>query len=372
MPPIAPIVGDERLGLSFAQQRLWFLAQLEGASKAYNLTEGFHLKGKLDTIALHRALDHIVMRHEVLRTTFTQIDGVPMQRIAPEKSSRFNLFEYDLRLCRNAKAELNRLIKQETMEIFDLERGPLIRGQLIRQTKEEYTLLITMHHIVSDGWSMEILFSELSTLYKAYKDGELDPLPKLSLQYADYAAWQRQWIAGEILQQQGEYWKAMLAGAPEVLELPMDHARPTELDYAGAFISLELDAELTKGLKVLSKRHGTTLFMTLLAGWATLLSRLSGQQDLVIGIPVANRGRIEIEELIGFFVNTLALRLDLSGSPTVGEFLDRVKAQALAAQQHQDIPFEQVVGLCAASAEFGPQPAVSSNVRLAEYSARQA
>src|SRR5208283_4287518 len=161
--------------------------------------------------------------------------------------------------------------------------------------------------------------------------------------YADYAAWQRRWIAGEVLQQQGEYWKGMLAGAPAVLELPRDHARPAQQDYAGAAVEWALDAELTKGLKALSRRHGTTLFMTLLAGWAALLARLSGQQDLVIGIPVANRGRSEIEGLMGFFVNTLALRLDLSGAPTVGEFLDRVKARTLAAQQQQDIPFEQVV-----------------------------
>jgi Condensation domain len=343
LPPIAPAEGSDHLKLSFAQQRLWFLAQLEGASEAYHIVGGFCLRGDLDEAALRQALDRVVARHEVLRTTFSQIDGEPIQRIAGEDSSRFHLLEHDLRQHADANGELGHLIKQESREPFDLERGPLIRGRLIRQAEAEYTLLITMHHIVSDGWSMAVLFRELSALYTAYQNGKADPLPRLRLQYADYAAWQRRWIAGEVLQKQAEYWKAALARSPAVLELPMDHARSSEQDYAGAVVELVLDAELTKGLKALSKRHEITLFMTLLAGWAVLLGRLSGQEDLVIGVPVANRRQSEIEGLIGLFVNTLALRLDLSGSPTVGELLDRVKVRSLAAQQHQDIPFEHVV-----------------------------
>ena len=187
--------------------------------------------------------------------------------------------------------------------------------------------------------------NELSALYNAFLRGEADPLPGLEIQYADYAVWQRQWVEGKILQQQAAYWKAALAGVPALLELPTDHPRPPQQDFAGAFAELVLDEELTAGLKELSRRHGTTLFMTLLAGWAALLTRLSGQQDVVIGSPVANRGRAEIENLIGFFINTLALRLDLSGSPSVGDLLAQVKKQAVAAQQHQDIPFEQVVEL---------------------------
>src|ERR1700733_13351441 len=200
-----------------------------------------------------------------------------------------------------------------------------------------------MHHIVSDGWSMGVLVNELSVLYGAFVRGEEDPLPALSVQYADYAVWQRKWIEGEILKQQADYWKTTLAGAPALLELPTDHVRPKEKDYAGGLSGLVLDAGLTAGLKELSQRHGTTLYMTLLAGWAAVLARLSGQGDVVVGTPVANRGRAEIENLIGFFVNTLALRLELSGSLSVTELLKQTKEQALAAQQHQDIPFEQVV-----------------------------
>jgi amino acid adenylation domain-containing protein len=211
--------------------------------------------------------------------------------------------------------------------------------------EDEHVLLVTVHHIVSDGWSMGVLVRELNALYRAFLGGEADPLPELEIQYADYAVWQRQWIEGEILQQQAAYWKTTLASAPALLELLTDHPRPLRRDFAGGFVELVLDEQLTAGLKGLSRRNGTTLYMTLLAGWAILLMRLSGQQDVVIGSPVANRGRAEIANLIGFFVNTLALRLDLSGSPRVSELLQQTKAQSLAAQRHQDIPFEQVVEL---------------------------
>src|ERR1035438_6711851 len=336
---------DERLPLSFAQQRLWFLAQMEGVSEAYYEFCGLRLKGDLDAAALRRALDRIVVRHEVLRTTFAFIDGEPTQRIAAVEDSRFHLIEHDLRRHIDAQAEIARLAAQEAGASFDLEHGPLIRGRLIRLGEDEHALLMTMHHIVSDGWSMGVLVNELSALYGAFLRGEEDPLPELEIQYADYALWQRQWIEGEILQKQAEYWKTALAGVPALLELPADHPRPAQQDYTGAFAGLQLDEQLTAGLKELSRRHGTTLYMTLLAGWAALLARLSGQQDVVIGTPAANRGRAEIEKLIGFFVNTRALRLDLSGSPTVSQLLDQAKTQALAAQQHQDIPFEQVVEL---------------------------
>src|SRR6185436_9551174 len=202
---------------------------------------------------------------------------------------------------------------------------------------------VTMHHIVSDGWSLAVFIDELSALYAAYVRGEEDPLAPLPVQYADYAAWQRQWIAGEVLQRQASYWKERLAGAPELLELPADRPRPSQQEFAGGLARIVLDEALTEALKALSKRHGTTLFMTLLAGWAALLARLSGQEDLVVGTPTANRGRAEIEKLIGFFVNTLAVRLDLSASPTVAELLAQVRERALEAQEHQDIPFEQVV-----------------------------
>jgi non-ribosomal peptide synthetase component F/acyl carrier protein len=342
---ITPCERSERISLSFAQQRLWFLAQMEGVSEAYHISFGVRLTGKLDGVALRRALDRIVARHETLRTTFAFVDGEPVQRIASQEDSRFQLIEHDLRRHEEREGELDRLIAEEARTAFDLEQGPLIRGRLIRRAEDEHALLITMHHIVSDGWSMGVLIQELSALYGAFLCGEADPLPELPLQYADYAAWQRQWMTGDVLQQQADYWKTALSGAPALLELPADHVRPAEQNYAGAFARLELDEELTRGLKELSRRHGATLYMTLLAGWAALMGRLSGQDDVVVGTPVANRGRREIEGLIGFFVNTLAVRVDVSDSPTVGSLLDQVKAQALAAQQHQDIPFEQVVEL---------------------------
>jgi hypothetical protein len=294
LPPIAAADRGGRLPLSFAQQRLWFLAQMEGVSAAYHIPGGLRLKGDLDRAALRRALDRILARHEALRTTFAFIDGEPVQQIAAVEESRFHLLEHDLREHADTPAELEQLFAQEAHASFDLEHGPLIHGRLIRLAEEEHVLLITMHHIVSDGWSMGLLVNELSELYGAFLRGQADPLPDLEIQYADYALWQRQWIEGEILQQQAAYWKTALAGAPELLELPADHPRPAQKDYAGASAGLVLDEQLTAGLKQLSQRHGATLFMTLLAGWATLLTRLSGQQDIVIGTPTANRGRAEI------------------------------------------------------------------------------
>ena len=342
LPPIMAARRDEPLPLSFAQQRLWFLAQMEGVSQAYHIPLGLRLTGELDSGALRGALARLVARHEALRTTFSDADGQPVQRIAAEDSG-FDLQEHDLRQHSDAEGELQRLAMEEANAAFDLQAGPLIRGRLIRLDDREHVLLITLHHIVSDGWSMGVLSRELGALYRACSQGQADPLPALAIQYPDYAVWQRRWLAGEVLQAQSDYWRRTLAGAPAVLELPADRRRPVQQDHAGAFVALELDDKLTAGLKALSRRHGTTLFMTLLAGWAALLARLSGQDDVVIGTPVANRSRAEVEPLIGFFVNSLALRLDLSGGPTVGELLQRVKGRALEAQQHQDLPFEQVV-----------------------------
>jgi hypothetical protein len=332
------------------------LAQMEGVSEAYHIPFGLRLKGELDQGALREALDRIVVRHEALRTRFVSVDGEAEQRITPIEASHFHLVEHDLRDRVGAKEELEGLIAEEASATFDLEQGPLIRGRLIRESEDEHVLLITMHHVVSDGWSMGVMVNELSTLYGAYLRGDPDPLPKLEVQYADYAVWQRKWMEGGVQQEQSSYWKEVLAGAPEVLELPFDHPRPVEQNYAGAFIGLELGEELASGLKELSRRHGATLYMTLLTGWAALLGRLSGQQDVVVGTPVANRGRSEIEGLIGFFVNTLALRLDLGGAPTVSELLARVKMQALAAQEHQDIPFEQVVEMVGPGRSLSQSP----------------
>ncbi|HEX2093471.1 MAG TPA: amino acid adenylation domain-containing protein, partial [Longimicrobiaceae bacterium] len=325
LPPIEPVGRTGPLPLSFAQQRLWFLEQLGGAGNTYHIQRRLRLRGELDRGALVRALERIVARHEVLRTTFPQVGGEPVQRIWDEGEQGFALAEHDLAGYPETEEELRRLLAEEGRVPFDLERGPLIRGCLVGLGEGEHVLQVTMHHIVSDGWSMEVFTRELSELYGAYRRGEADPLPALPVQYGDYAVWQRRWMEGEVLRQQAEYWKRTLSGAPELLELPTDHPRPAQQDFAGSFVRVELDEALTAGLKALSQRQGTTLFMTLLAGWAVVLSRLSGQEDLVIGTPTANRGRREIEGLIGFFVNTLALRLELSGEPSVGELLERVR-----------------------------------------------
>jgi amino acid adenylation domain-containing protein len=343
LPPIGPAARDERVPLSLAQQRLWLVEQLGDLAGADRIDKAMRLRGELDRAALVRALDAIVARHEALRTTFAQVQGVPAQRIAPAEASRFELVQHDLRERADGEAELDRLLADEIRAPFDLESGPLVRGRLVRMAEADHVLMLRMHHVVGDAWSLAVFFRELSALYAAYAEGREPNLPTLRIQYADYAIWQRRWLDGAVLREQVEYWAKTLAGAPDLLELPTDRPRPAQVDRTGALLGVELDEELTAGLKALSRRHGTTLFMTLLAGWAVVLGRLSGQDDVVIGTPAAGRGRREIEALIGFFVSTLALRVDLSGSPTVAGLLGRVRDGVLDAQKHQDVPFEQVV-----------------------------
>ncbi|HEX5868975.1 MAG TPA: condensation domain-containing protein, partial [Longimicrobium sp.] len=345
LPAIEPVSREGRLELSFAQQRLWFLDRMGTSDRAYNVPLGLRLKGSVDRDALGRTLDRIVARHEALRTVFALEDGEPVQRIRSADESRFGLIDHDLSGEVDADAALRRMMADEANTAFDLETGPVVRGRLIRMAGDDHVLLITLHHIASDGWSVDVLVNELSVLYAAFAAGRPDPLPELPVQYADYAAWQRRWLDRDVLQTQVDYWKRALAGAPELLELPTDRPRPAEQDFTGAVAGVRFDAELSASLKALSRRHGTTLFMTMLAGWAATLARLSGQTDVVVGTPSANRGQRETEGLIGFFVNTLALRVDLGGSPTVAQLLARVREQALAAQEHGDIPFDRVVEL---------------------------
>ncbi len=267
----------------------------DGISQAYHIPFGLRLNGELHRAALRRALDHIVARHEALRTAFVTLDGSPTQRIVPPQHAGFHLLEHDLRQHHDPQHEVHELCMGEANQLFDLEQGPLIRARLLHLDNDQHMLLITMHHIVSDGWSMGVFLQELGTLYSAFRKGLPDPLPPLSLQYADYAVWQRRWIEGPVLEEQATFWQDHLAGAPQLLELPTDHPRPAQQDYAGAVVELVLDAPLTRALKALSKRHGATLYMTLMAAWAILLSRLSGQHDLVIGTPSANRNHREIE-----------------------------------------------------------------------------
>ncbi|WQP02931.1 amino acid adenylation domain-containing protein (plasmid) [Sinorhizobium meliloti] len=342
LPAIAAVSRHEPLVLSFAQQRLWFLAQLDEGSTNYHIPLTLRLRGGLDRTAWQRSLDRLFARHEALRSVFVAPEGKPRVEVLPPDAG-LPVLEHDLRGRPDAQAALLDLCQEEARTPFDLARGPLIRGRLIRMSDAEHVFLLTQHHIVSDGWSLGVLRRELSQLYQAFEAGRDDPLPPLAIQYPDYAAWQRQWLSGERLQSQAQYWRDTLSGAPAQLALPTDRARPAQQSFAGASVPVVIDADLTRGLKRLSRQHGTTLFMTVLAAWAAVLSRLSGQDDLVIGVPSANRGRREIEELIGFFVNTLALRVDLSGAPSVSQLLERTRRTALAAQEHQDLPFEQVV-----------------------------
>ncbi|HEY6927002.1 MAG TPA: amino acid adenylation domain-containing protein, partial [Steroidobacteraceae bacterium] len=344
-----PIVRADRaqpLPLSWAQQRLWFLAQLDpDASAAYHMPAALRLKGTLDSAALTATLDRIVARHEILRTTFVKTDeGEPVQVIAAAAIG-FCLTRHDLRDLAETErhAAIGRLSADVFQHPFDLERGPLIRGRLLQLADDDHILLFCQHHIVSDGWSIGILVREITALYAAFVQALPDPLTPLDLQYADYALWQRQSLQGDALQRQIEFWRAHLAEAPALLELPTDYPRPARQRYKGASVALVLPADLTTALRAFSQRHGTTLFMTLLAGWSILLARMSGQNDVVVGTPIANRQRLEIESLIGFFVNTLALRIRLDDEPTVTQLLQRIKATTLAAYAHQDVPFEQVV-----------------------------
>jgi amino acid adenylation domain-containing protein/FkbM family methyltransferase len=336
---------NQPLPLSWAQQRLWFLNELErAASGAYHIRAGVRLQGSLDRAALRGALDAMVARHEILRTRFCYRDNEPLQEIAAPDAG-FGLQEHDF--CGLSAEERARSIavhsQEEAIKPFELAHGPLIRGRLLRTAPDEHILLITQHHIISDGWSSGILLRELAALYTAFSRGQSDPLPPLPIQYADYALWQRSWLQGAALKKQVAFWKTQLTGAPPLLELHTDRPRQAEQTFAGDAVPLQLDALLVQELKALSLRHGLTLYMTVMAAWAAVLSRLSGQVDIVIGTPVANRTRTDIEGLIGFFVNTLALRISVSGSAI--ELLQRVKACALDAQSHQDLPFEQVVDI---------------------------
>ena len=342
LPPLLPRAAGDDIALSFAQQRLWFLAQFDGASDAYHMPTGMLLEGPLDRQALARALDAIVARHEALRTVFNDIDGAPTQRVLPAQVGC--AFAVDELAGADASA-LTEAMAAEAVRPFDLGHAPAIRARLLCLAPMRHALLVTMHHIVSDGWSMGVLARELNALYSAFANGHADPLPPLKVQYADYALWQRALHGGAPDDADVAYWTAALAGAPQVIDLPLDRPRPSQRDYSGGLVPLSLDATLTHALKALSRRHGVTLFMTLLAGWALLLHRLSGQDEVVVGAPVANRGHADIEPLIGFFVNTLALRIDLAGAPSVGQLLARVRQCTVAAQQHQNLPFERVVEL---------------------------
>ncbi|WP_071191495.1 non-ribosomal peptide synthetase [Trichormus sp. NMC-1] len=343
LAPIKPRQQSENLPLSFAQQRLWFLDQLEPNSTAYNMSYRLGILGSLNISALEQSLGEILQRHEILHTNFLSLAGQPIQVIT--NNIDFNLPIIDLQFLPDEQREIEaqRIAKEETQQPFNLAEDSLFRIKLLRLSPEQNLLLINIHHIVFDGWSFRVLFAELKALYTAYSEGLTSPLPQLPIQYADLTLWQREWLAGEVLESQLNYWKRQLSGTLPVLELPTDYPRPPVQTYRGASHSFILSSELTASLKSLCQKEGVTLFMTLLAAFKILLSRYSGQEDVIVGTPIAGRNRREIEDLIGFFVNTLALRTDLSGNPSFRELLNRVRQVTLGAYAHQDLPFEKLV-----------------------------
>ncbi|HYW07096.1 MAG TPA: condensation domain-containing protein, partial [Longimicrobium sp.] len=312
-------------------------------SAAYNMPYALRLRGALDEAALERSLTEVVGRHEALRTRFPSVDGEPAQVIDPAGPVPLDIVELGHLAEAEREAALRALATAEARRPFDLAAGPLLRGTLARLGPEEHAVLFTLHHVVSDGWSMGVLVREVSELYGAFSRGEPSPLPALPVQYADFAAWQRKWLVGEVLDEQLAWWRERLAGAPPLLEIPTDRPRPTRPSDRGGSVPFTLGEEATGALGALARREGATLFMTLLAGWQLLLARYSGQDDVSVGTPIAGRTRLETEGLIGFFVNTLVLRADLSGDPTFRELLGRVRETTLGAYQHQDIPFERLV-----------------------------
>ena len=335
--------GSASFPTSFAQQRLWLLDQIEPASTVYNIPLVLRLRGELKLAALQTALEAIVQRHEPLRTTFGAPEVQPVQFIAlrvPVELPLVNLSELP---ASQREAEAMRLCEQEAQQPFDLTRDAMLRARLLRLSGSEHLLSLTMHHIASDGWSVGVLFRELAALYQAFCHGQPSPLPELAIQYADFAVWQRQWLQADELERQLGYWRQQLAGAPAALELPTDRPRPAMQGYRGAIAARALPASLTQPLTELSHREGATLFMTLLAAFQTLLYRYSGQEDILVGSPIAGRNQAEIEGLIGFFVNTLVLRADLSGQPSFRQLLQRTRETALAAYTHPDLPFEKLV-----------------------------
>ncbi|HVH13427.1 MAG TPA: condensation domain-containing protein, partial [Longimicrobium sp.] len=342
-PAIVPAVREGSLPLSFAQERLWFIDQLQPGSAAYNMPYALRMGSGVDLDVLARALTALVARHETLRTVFPTEDGVPVQRVLPP--SPIVPETHDLRHLPADEREgaAARLARDEASAPFDLARGPLARARVVRLGDADALVLLTLHHIVSDGWSQDLLARDLSELYAAFAEDREPALPPLPVQYADYAVWQRGWLAGETLDEHLDYWRDALAGAPPLLELPTDRPRTAAPGARAETRSFVLSAEASEALRALSRREGATLFMTLLAAYQAVLSRWSGQDDVVVGTPVAGRSRIEVENLIGFFVNMLPLRTDLSGEPTFRALVQRVRETVLDAHAHEALPFEKLV-----------------------------
>ena len=342
-PPIEPVDRQQVLPLSFAQQRLWILNRLYPDSSAYHIPVVLRLEGLLDVEALRQSINEIVKRHEALRTVFTVEDGQARQTILPDLRLSIPLVDVSRHAAETRDEELRNLAATNSHPSFDLERGPLLRALLVKLGPNDHALCITLHHIVSDGWSSGLLIREFAALYEAFSGGRTPTLPQLKVQYADFAVWQREWLQGTVREEQLEYWRKQLGKNLTVLELPTIKPRPMVQTFRGATESWQLAPALTASVNELSRQNNATLFMVLLAAFQVLLHRYTNQEEIVVGTPIANRNRAEIEPLIGFFVNTLVLRTDLSEDPSFSELLDRVREQALGAYAHQDLPFEVLV-----------------------------
>jgi amino acid adenylation domain-containing protein len=358
-PELPALVAEGRGGEaepSFAQQRLWFLDQLLPGSTRYNVPAALRLAGRLDVEALSRSVNEIVRRHEVLRTTFASRGGRPVQVITPEV--RLEVPVVDLGALPEGEREgrARRIVEEEASRPFDLARGPLVRVKLLRLSEEEHVAVLVMHHVACDGWSVGVLVRELGALYGAYVEGRPSPLAELPVQYADYARWQRSWLAGRLLEEEIEHWKRELGGSAPVLELPTDRPRPAVTTDRGATWRFEIPGPLYRKLERVGQREGATAFMTLLAGFEVLLCRYTGQADFCVGTPIANRRRSEVEGLVGFFVNTLVMRADLTGDPSFRELVARVRERALGAYAHQDVPFEMLVEALEPKRALGHSP----------------
>ena len=342
-PPIEPVPRNQDLPLSFAQQRLWFLDQLAPGNPSYNIPSAMRLRGNLNIDALEKAIKEIIRRHESLRTTFKDVAGKPVQVISEDINFKLEQLDISHFPEEDRQAEALRLAKAEAATPFDLANGPLIRARLIKLADDDYAMLFNMHHIISDGWSVGILVSEVVRLYSAFCEDKPSPLSDLEIQYADFAHWQRNWLDGEVLQKQILFWKEELSGAPPLLELPTDRPRPPVQTSNGAQEAVQLDASLTAAIRKLSQEEGATTFMILLAAFQTLLHRYSGQDQILVGSPIANRTNSKVEKLIGFFVNTLIMKSDFADNPSFSDLLAQVRERSLNAFAHQDLPFEKLV-----------------------------
>jgi amino acid adenylation domain-containing protein len=342
-PPLLPAPRDGELPLSFAQQRLWFLDLLAPGNPVYNVLGGMRVRGTLDVLTLERAFGEVVRRHESLRTTFTTVDGRAVQVVAPPEAVMLPVADLGWLPDGEREKRVRELAGEELRRPFDLTRGPLLRVSLLRLSEEENVVLVAMHHIISDGWSIRTLIEEVAALYVAFREGVPSPLEELPVQYADYARWQRDWLQGGALEAQLSYWRRRLAGNPPAVQLPGDRPEPAGRVSAGAKYERRIDPELHEALRALSRREGATLYMTMLAAFKSLLHHYTKQEDVVVGTAVAGRDRVEVERLIGIFINMVVIRCDLSGNPSFRELLARVRESVLGAFAHGDIPFEKLV-----------------------------